>query len=892
MSDQQRPDVLARRNQTLIQTVANMGGRLESALKLLSAIAGLSAVPLEAMTLAGAAGKILEIIVRDMEHVEGCSLLLAEPGQNRLMLLVARGQADFWGATEESYNRELSFEAGEGVAGHVFVENRPYFWDSSSADQGLLKEDPRMTTPVSLACLPLSPGDTPIGVLNVSFGVAKPFDHPRQRDLIVLSDVVANIIQDFKLKAELESKTKALQDKISLVESEMYQRRLAEDEIKVLAKFPDENPHPVLRVRTDLTVGYANRASAPLLQAWGSQVGDRLPDYWREPIDLSRSAGSISGFEIEVEGRLWTFMVVPVSDVDAVYLFGQDVTEAKQHEEQLWLMASVFENTIEGIIVTDAQVVIEKVNPAFTAITGYSEAEAVGKTPAFLQSGRHDSAFYEAMWRSLQTEGRWSGHIWNRRKNGEAYAQWMSVAAIWDAEGQTRQYVAVFHDITDIKQKEEKIKYQAEHDPLTGLPNRALFYDRLDMNLARARRNKEMLAVLFLDLDNFKQTNDTLGHAMGDLLLKEVAARLKRCLRTEDTVARVGGDEFLMILPELTQKRQCSEAAGRIIKSISSPFRIQGHDLHVGASIGITIYPMDGEDRETLVKNADLAMYRAKEQGKNNYQLFTPALHARVVLRMDMEYSLRQALSNREFSVEYHPKVRLGDGRVVGMEALVRWLRPELGRLSPEEFIPYAEECGLILPIGEWVLRTACRQTEVWRRSGFPELTISVNLSPRHFVSESLVSVVEGILAETHLPASCLELEITELAVMDKVEQAIDTMNRLAGLGVGLVMDDFGTGYSSLAHLKRFPISALKIDRSFIRHIPERRDDMALAEAIIHLGRSLNMQVVAEGVENQVQLDFLRSLKCDAMQGYLFSPPLSAEEFEKMLVQGRRLSGV
>ena len=889
MKEQELPDVLVRRNQTLVQTVANMGGRLESALKLLSAIASLSAVPLEAMTLAGAAGKILDIIVRDMEHVEGCSLLLAEPGRNRLMLLVARGQADFWGTTEEAYNRELSFEAGEGVAGHVFVENSPYFWDSSSADPGLLKEDSRMTTPISLACLPLSPGENPIGVLNVSFGVAKPFDHPRQRDLIVLSDVVANIIQDFFLKAELESKTRSLRDKISLVEKEIYQRRRAEDEIKILAKFPDENPHPVLRVRTDLTVRYANPASAPLLQAWRSQVGSALPDFWREPIELSRASGSISGYEIEVEERIWTFMVVPVSDLDAVYLFGQDVTEDRQHKEQLLLMASVFENTIEGIMVTDAQVAIEKVNPAFTAITGYSEEEATGKTPAFLQSGRHATVFYEAMWKDLHESGRWSGQIWNRRKNGEAYAQWMSVAAIRDREGKTRQYVAVFHDITDIRNKEEKIKYQAEHDPLTGLPNRALFYDRLAMNLARARRNKEMLAVLFLDLDNFKHTNDTLGHAMGDLLLKEVAARLIRCLRTEDTVARVGGDEFLIILPELSLKRQCSEAASRIINSISSPFNIEGHELHVGASIGITLYPLDGEDRETLVKNADMAMYRAKEQGKNNYQLFTPELHARVVHRVEMEYSLRMALANQEFTMEYQPKVRLDSGQVVGMEALIRWLRPELGRLAPGEFIPYAEETGLILPIGEWVLRTSCSQTEVWRRAGFPELTVSVNLSPRHFLSETLVSVVEEILSETGLPPSCLELEITELAVMDEVEQAIKTMRKLADLGVGLIMDDFGTGYSSLAHLKRFPISALKIDRSFIQYIPERGDDMAIAEAIIHMGRSLNLRVVAEGVETQVQLDFLRNLKCDEIQGYLFSPPLSADEFEKILVQGRRL---
>ena len=889
MSEPQQPDVLARRNQTLIQTVANMGGRLESALKLLSAIAGLSAVPLEAMTLAGAAGKILDIIVRDMEHVEGCSLLLAEPGQNRLLLLVARGQADFWGATEESYNRDLSFEAGEGVAGHVFVENRPYFWDSASADKGLLKEDPAMTTPISLACLPLSPGETPIGVLNISFGVAKPFDHPRQRDLIVLSDVVANIVQDFFLKAELESKSKALLDKISLAENEISQRRQAEDEIKILAKFPDENPHPVLRVRADLTVRYANPAAAPLLQAWQTQVGEKLPDSWREPIDLSRIAGSLSGYEIEVTGRFWTFMVVPVSDPDAVYLFGQDVTDAKKQEDQLLLMASVFENTIEGIIITDAEMVIEKVNPAFTAITGYSEEEAAGKTPNFLQSGRHDTGFYEAMWRALQTEGRWSGQIWNRRKNGEAYAQWMSVVVIPDVEGKPKQYVAVFHDITDIKHKEEKIKYQAEHDPLTGLPNRALFYDRLAMNLARARRNREMLAVLFLDLDNFKHTNDTLGHAMGDLLLKEVAARLKSCLRTEDTVARVGGDEFLIILPELSRKRQCSEAAARIIKSISSTFQIQGHELHVGASIGITIYPLDGEDRETLVKNADLAMYRAKEQGKNNYQLFTPALHARVVRRVDMEHSLREAIANREFTIDYQPQVHLNDGRVIGAEALIRWLRPELGRLSPEEFIPYAEETGLILPIGEWVLRTACAQTEAWHRAGFNDLKISVNLSPRHFVSQNLVSVVEDILTETHLSSSCLELEITELAVMGEVEQAIKTMEQLVGLGVGLVMDDFGTGYSSLAHLKRFPISALKIDRSFIRHIPEHKDDMAMAEAIIHMGRSLNLRVVAEGVETQLQLDFLRNLKCHAIQGYLFSPPLSASDFENMLVQGQKM---
>ncbi|MFZ5586688.1 MAG: PAS domain S-box protein [Thermodesulfobacteriota bacterium] len=572
---------------------------------------------------------------------------------------------------------------------------------------------------------------------------------------------------------------------------------------------------------------------------------------------------------------------VPVKLVGAV----QDITQRRRSEEQMRLLARVFEHTVEGIVVTDALGRIQMVNRAFTQITGYSSVEAVGQDPRMLNSHRHPAEFFAQMWRDLTDKGHWQGEIWNRRKNGEAYPEWLTITAIKDAQGRTAHYVGVFHDITEAKRSQEQISYQAYHDALTGLPNRQLFNDRLKVALAQAQRRGRGLAVLFLDLDNFKHINDSLGHAMGDLLLVEAARRLVRWVRDEDTVARLGGDEFIMLLSAVGEPDAAGQVADRILESLSEPMQVGGQELYITASIGITLYPYDGGDPQTLVANADLAMYRAKSDGRNNYKLFTPAMNQVVVHRMEMERSLRQALAKGEFAVYYQPKVELAGGRMVGLEALVRWQRPGHGLVAPAEFIPLAEETGLIVPIGQWVLRTACAHAKRWHDMGHAGLRVAVNLSPRQFTQRNLVQMVAEALAETGLTPDCLELEVTESVLMHSVEDAIATMEQLNAMGVRLFMDDFGRGYSSLYHLKRFPMQALKIDRSFVQDVTSNPSDASIVNTIINMGRSLNLQVVAEGVETPEQLEFLRDNQCDQMQGFLFSRPVPAEEIERMLKQ-------
>ena len=563
----------------------------------------------------------------------------------------------------------------------------------------------------------------------------------------------------------------------------------------------------------------------------------------------------------------------------------QDITKRRESEEQMRLLARIFENTIEGILVTDAQGVIQMVNHAFTAITGFGEDEAVGHKPNILNSQRQGPQFYQRMWKQLLRNGHWQGEIWNRRKNGEAFPEWLTITALKDSQGNTSHYVGVFHDITESKRSEERITYQAYHDALTGLPNRLLFNDRLSMAIARAHRKSIGLAVLFLDLDNFKNINDSMGHAMGDLLLQSVAKRLVRWVREEDTVARLGGDEFIMLLQTAGDVDFAVYVAQRIQESLAQPFRLKGQEFYITASIGITIYPHDGRDAETLVSNADLAMYRAKDEGRNNYKLFTPAMNARVVRRMSLERNLRKALDRGEFLLHYQPKVDLRTERVTGLEALVRWLRPELGLVSPDEFIPLAEETGIIVPLGEWVLGEACARTKAWHQAGFTDLQVAVNLSPRQFQQPNLVQMVEATLARTGLSPSCLELEITENVVMSSVEEAIETLLELSHLGVQLSMDDFGRGYSSLYYLKRFPMNTLKIDRSFVADIASDSEDASIVNTIISMSRSLNLKVVAEGVETPEQVEFLRSLNCDQMQGYFYSRPVPPELVPALLMK-------
>lgn len=571
-------------------------------------------------------------------------------------------------------------------------------------------------------------------------------------------------------------------------------------------------------------------------------------------------------------------------------MFGtvQDITENRKATEELHLAANVFESSIEGIVITDPNGTIEKVNRAFTEITGYTEEEALGQNPRLLKSDRHDAAFYAGMWQSLAQEGKWQGEVWNRRKNGEVYPQWLTITAIRDTKRRLTHYAGVFHDMTAIKIHEERLRYQANHDALTALPNRLLFRERLGLAMGYAQRHEAKLALLFLDLDNFKRINDSLGHTVGDLLLKEVAVRLKHCVREKDTVARHGGDEFIVLLEGVEHEDDAVYAARRITQAIEPPFVVQDHQLYLSASIGIAYYPEDGVDHETLIRNADTAMYRAKEEGRNTFQVFTPSMSQRVSDWLAVENSLRRALERREFLLHYQPKVDLVNGKIVGAEALVRWKNAQGELVSPRDFIPLAEDTGLVVAIGEWVMEQACRDAKAWCDKGF-RVQVSVNLSPRQFRQDNLVDVVAATLKKTALPTECLAFEITESTVMDNEQKALAVLGKLREMGITLSVDDFGTGYSSLYYLKHLPIDELKIDRRFIRDLPGHEDDCAITAAIISMAKSLKLKVVAEGVEEYGQLAFLRERGCEQMQGYLFSHPVPHDELVAMLIADRRL---
>ncbi len=551
------------------------------------------------------------------------------------------------------------------------------------------------------------------------------------------------------------------------------------------------------------------------------------------------------------------------------------------------LLEQVLESTSEGIAVTDASGRIEMVNAAFCDITGH-QAEAVrGQLLTELNSHQEAGAAYSLIFQALEDEGVWGGEVLHQRPDGHQFHQWLSVVRMNGGEGD--RLVWAMRDISEIKNSEEKIAYLAYHDALTGLPNRRLFNDRLKVAIATAARKNRRLALLFLDLDNFKRVNDGLGHAAGDELLEETARRLRGKVREEDTVARLGGDEFICLLVGIQEPDYAAVVAQRILDSLSKPFKLRGREFYLSASVGITLYPDDGDDPGTLLANADMAMYRAKNAGRNNYKLFTPSLNEKVQRRMALEEALRSAIDNQEFLVHYQPKVELTEGRVVGMEALVRWQRPGQGLISPGEFIPLAEDTGQIVAIGQWVLEQACRQTKAWHDQGNQGLAVSVNLSPRQFQQKDLVPMVADTLGRTGLDPDCLELEVTESMLMNSVEDAIVTLEQLNGLGVHLSMDDFGKGYSNLYYLKRFPMGTLKIDRSFVQDVAVEPDDASIVDTIINMSRSLKMKVIAEGVENHQQLRFLKERRCDQMQGFLFSRPLPTDEISSMLASGARL---
>ncbi len=561
-------------------------------------------------------------------------------------------------------------------------------------------------------------------------------------------------------------------------------------------------------------------------------------------------------------------------------------------EEDLKLRDRAIESSVSAICITDNLAPdnpIVYVNSAFERITGYSSQEVLGRNARLLQGTDLAQPELITIRAALHDQRPCHVVLRNYRKDGGMYWNELNISPVRNDAGTVTHYIGVHSDITDAKTHQDELARQANHDSLTGLPNRNLLWDRIDRACARTQRYGGFVAVAFLDLDNFKVVNDSLGHSLGDHLLRAVAARLESSLRAMDTVARLGGDEFVLVLSDHKSELSVSGELQRIVESFSQPFVVDGRDVFITASVGVALYPQDAKDPETLMKSAELAMYRVKESGRNAYQLYTAEMQTRVTERLGLEGMLRRALERGEFSLRYQPQVDLRSNRIFGCEALLRWNQPDLGMIGPGKFIPLAEETGLIVPIGEWIVRTACRQSKTWQNAGLPAVTMAVNISARQFRENTLLQAVAKILDETGLDASQLELEVTESVIMHDTQHVIATLQAFADMGVSLSVDDFGTGYSSLSYLKRFPVDRLKIDQSFVRDVTTDADDAAIAQAVITLGHTMNLRVIAEGVETPEQLAFLRRHQCDEMQGYLFGKPMPADEFAKLLESGRTL---
>ncbi len=572
-----------------------------------------------------------------------------------------------------------------------------------------------------------------------------------------------------------------------------------------------------------------------------------------------------------------TLSSVQLSSRQIIYCVWRDITERKQAEAQLRLAANVMLSTSEGVVVTDANGTILSVNPAFSQITGYEATDAVGRRSNLLKSDHHDASFYQDLWAKLSAAGQWEGEIWNRRKNGAVYLEWLRINRIPANESTPLRYVGVFHDVTEQRQADERIRHLAFHDALTGLPNRALFHDRLEHAIERGRRESGRLAVIFMDLDGFKSVNDSLGHDIGDLLLTEIAVRIRnRIRRGTDTVARLGGDEFVILMEDLKEPEHCATLAGDLIEDISLPMSLREHNIQLSASLGISFFPDDGSDAIDLMRRADAAMYSAKAAGKGTYHFFQSGMLDDINRRLSLEAELRQAIARNTLALYYQPKVCLTDGRVVGVEALLRWPHSQRGMIMPADFVPLAEESGLILPLGDWVLDAACRQAADWRAQGL-QIAVAVNVSTRQLTKGHLTPRVAELLTKYQLPGTALQVEVTESAFMSNLDVAISTLNGLRDLGVAIAVDDFGTGYSSLAMLSSLPIDLVKVDRSFVWNTDRHPKDTAVVKTVIALANALGLDVVAEGVETERQAQMLREAGCSVCQGYLFSHPMPPE---------------
>ncbi|MDP3023485.1 MAG: EAL domain-containing protein [Sulfuricurvum sp.] len=631
--------------------------------------------------------------------------------------------------------------------------------------------------------------------------------------------------------------------------------------------------------------------AAPAETLLGKTVRDILPEQAAQTCLLALQEANEKGFsydkQIEIllpQGKSWFELSVSKkleTDKESPHfiVLSRDITQRKKSEDQLLKLSQAVEQSPNTIIITDLDANIEYANAAFFKTTGYSVEEVIGKNPNLLHSEKTPSATYADMWEHLTRGENWQGEFINRRKDGTEYIEFIRIAPVRQKDGKITHYMAIKEDISERKQAEERIHYLVNFDPLTGLPNRLQMDDHMQYTLNLAKRNGGFFAVLFLDLDHFKNINDTLGHSIGDKLLIELSKRLTASLRDQDTISRMGGDEFIILLPS-SDAHGTIQVAQKLLNSIAKTFLIEEYQLSITASIGIALYPNDGVDIEMLSKNADTAMYRAKNDGRNSYCFFTPEMQANSHRMLQLSNALHHALERNELHLVYQPQLSASGERIVGAEALLRWQHPEFGSVPPDEFIPIAEENGMILSIGEWVLRTAISQAKSWIDNGHLPIIVAVNISAIQFRHPNLPDLITSILEEAEFPPQYLEIELTESIAMHDPQVAINTMNDLHERGIRMSIDDFGTGYSSLSYLKKFKVYKLKIDQSFVHDIGTNSEDKAIVNAIINMARSLDLQTIAEGVETLEQLEYLRKQGCDEIQGYYYSKPLLPKDFE------------
>ena len=725
--------------------------------------------------------------------------------------------------------------------------------------------------------------------------IQKPVD-----DLILLSKVSIFIdLYNNRQLAQYELKrSEAL--RIASAENEArFRQALTDAPIPIMLRSEDGEVVLLNRIWTELT-GYTLQ-DIPSVKAWlvKSLREDKLQktQFLIEQQFAEDKWGAMGEFDIRIANGtelVWDIRsgpLAPLSDGRRLAItMAVDITERKLAEEGMRLASLVFQNSGEGMVVTDADAIIISVNPAFTALTGYALEEVIGKTPRILKSGRHDIAFYQAMWHDFNTLGHWEGEIWNRRKNGEIFAERLRVNTIYTKEGKPYRRVGLFSDITQKKASDELIWQQANFDPLTSLPNRSMFHDRLEQEIKKAHRNNSPLALMFLDLDEFKGVNDTLGHDMGDVLLKEVSMRLRSCVRETDTVARLGGDEFTVILTELDEQYQNVEVIAKIILlRLAEPFVLADNVVHISTSIGITFYPDDATVFDELLKNADQAMYAAKDQGRNCYHYFTPVMQEAMQKRMRIANDLRVALIDDQFQLYYQSIVDMKTGAIHKAEALIRWQHPEFGVISPGAFIPIAEETGMIVEIGNWVFRTAALQVAKWRIEYCADFQVSINKSPVQFTGREVAhDIWLDYLVELGLPGDSVVIEITEGLLLDASASTKGKLLVFRDAGIQVAIDDFGTGYSCLTYLQKLDIDYLKIDQAFVCDLAPGSKNMALCNAIIVMAHELGLKVIAEGIETEQQHELLAKAGCDFGQGYFYAKPAEAGVFERMLITKQR----